>query len=146
MDVAGLRDWCTMGESKPNILDNKPQDTFGIVNFLTSDFSRYGVGSKKAIFNIGKHVKVETRVLGSHEVVEVELDSEKMEQNPSQWTTSLKTTVAQSCHQTSFTRFTISKMKETYIQTYDSTIVRQKLAHIYHYYIFGPWYVLQLTE
>ena len=147
MDAARLRNWCTLGDSKPNPLDYVPlQDHYSPANFLTSDFSRYGVGSKKAIFNIGKSVTVETRALDSQDVVEVTLDSELMEQSQKPWSANLKISRTNDHIPLSYTKLTISRIKEPYIQSYNAVIVRQKLAHIYHYYIFGPWYVLRIIE
>ena len=69
----GLKTWATMGitESiKPKNVEKKKKN---VEKYLTSDFSRYGVGSKKAIFNIGSEVTVISKDKNSRWVYEVSL-------------------------------------------------------------------------
>jgi DNA gyrase/topoisomerase IV subunit B len=48
MNLDGIKNWATLGVSTPPIVTKLKS----VEKYLTSDFSRYGVGSKKAIFNL----------------------------------------------------------------------------------------------
>ncbi len=148
MNFSNLVSWATMGVSTPPTHD----DNFKMTQeeqekYITSDFSRYGVGSKKAIFNLGDEVKLEAKAKDSRWVSEVTLSRSKLEQefansnsNEQKWQTVMKTrapTKAEAASGT-FTRVTISNIKELYLKNYDASNVRRELAHLYHYYIFGP--------
>jgi hypothetical protein len=70
----GIKTWATLGitESiKPTKVTKKKKNF--VDKYLTSDFSRYGVGSKKAIFNIGSKVTVTSKQKNSRWVYEVSL-------------------------------------------------------------------------
>jgi len=69
MNAEGVIGWATMG------LSSIPEETkkLRFEKYVTSDFSRYGVGSKKAIFNIGDNVTITTKPKDSKWVYEVSL-------------------------------------------------------------------------
>jgi hypothetical protein len=70
----GIKTWATLGitESIKPTKVTKKKNNF-VDKYLTSDFSRYGVGSKKAIFNIGSKVTVTSKQKNSRWVYEVSL-------------------------------------------------------------------------
>jgi len=140
MDIEGLKHWCTLGESKPNpvkLMQHLPNDATP-ASFLTSDISRYGVGSKKAIFNIGSRVTVVTKTKQSAVESQVTLDRDELEQSANPWNQKIKVVPTNTSKNDSYTKFVIYNVKKSYLENYDSIVLRNQLAHIYHYYIFGP--------
>jgi hypothetical protein len=147
MNYNGLVEWAKLGVTRPppinrDTLLSMPRPRTEM--HLTNDFSRYGVGSKKAIFNLGSRVTMCTRPSGSKLVHETTLSTTKLEDDynkgkESQWKIEVdsRTPNEQELHRSNFTHIVISELKEVYINKYDSAIVRRSLAHIYHYYIFG---------
>ena len=109
-----------------------------VADYLTSDFSRYGVGSKKAVFSLGDSVVVTTRRAGSPWVSECVLSKAHMRKDG--WRTTLSArapTEAEAAHQ-SFTCFTIRELKQVHLDTYSQQHIAAWLAHVYHYYVWGP--------
>ena len=141
MDVEGLKYWCTLGESKPNVVNRMEHSTKEPTPycFLTSEISRYGVGSKKAIFNIGSRVTVKSKAKGTTVESEVTLDKNELEKSSTPWQQKIKVASSQHDKNTSFTKFLISNIKQGYLVDYNAKTLREQLAHIYHYYIFGPF-------
>ncbi|KAG2374667.1 hypothetical protein C9374_010686 [Naegleria lovaniensis] len=112
--------------------------------FITSDFSRYGVGSKKAIFNLGDQVTLVSKPKDSRFVYEVTLSRQKLEEDfgsgkDKQWKADCISRPPSDTEKQwdSFTHFTISDIKKVYVDRYDASIIKKRLGHIYHYYIYG---------
>ena len=109
-----------------------------IAHYLTSEFSRYGVGSKKAIFNLGDSVTMTTKSTTSRWVYEVKLSRQSILEDG--WKTSIHVRAPRDSEveSPSFTHVHISDIKTTYIHKYNSDSIRREIAHLYHYYIWGP--------
>lgn len=112
--------------------------------FITSDFSRYGVGSKKAIFNLGDQVTLVSKPKDSRFVYEVTLSRQKLEEDfgsgkDKQWKADCISRPPSDTEKQweSFTHFTISDIKKVYVDRYDASLIKKRLGHIYHYYIYG---------
>ena len=134
------------GERRPPIIKTVPDQSGDasfechsrVVDFLTSDFSRYGVGSKKAVFSIGDTVEVSTKRADTPWVSQCTLSKSSMRKDG--WCTVVKArhpTAEEAAH-TSFTTFRISDIKQVHTECYSTAYLKAWLAHIYHYYIFGP--------
>eukprot|EP00659_Diplonema_papillatum_P015293 gene15293-23370_t len=106
--------------------------------YLNSDFSRYGVGSKKAVFSIGSAVTVSSRAKGSPWVTECTLSRRDMRAKG--WTTELtaRRPTAEEARHASFTCFTITELAASAVEGYSKSYLINSLAHIYHYYLWGP--------
>lgn len=174
MDREGLNNWARMGMSSYNSafeapspqkmnkngavdLENSTEES--ISKYLTSEFSRYGVGSKKAIFNLGNKVSLTTKTKTSRFVYKTSLSRKELEKDSSEgkspkdsqkkskiddgsdnWKAVFDTVPATEQETTwnSFTQIEISDLKDLYVKRYDERKVRRELGNIYHYYIFGP--------
>eukprot|EP00756_Hemistasia_phaeocysticola_P022875 Hpha_TRINITY_DN15862_c1_g4::TRINITY_DN15862_c1_g4_i1::g.191769::m.191769 len=109
-----------------------------VADHLSSDFSRYGVGSKKAVFNIGRKVKVTSRHLGCMVVGECELSEAAVKD--AGWRAKVRTRnpKPEELELPSFTEVAIGDLTDVYVRAYDAPRLRFHLGHIYHYYIWGP--------
>ncbi|KAL9647474.1 hypothetical protein ABK040_006835 [Willaertia magna] len=144
MNFQTLKHWATMGISDPpSMIEDKVTSKKKNDKYVTSDFSRYGVGSKKAIFNIGDEVTMITKPKDSRFVYEVSLSRSRLENDfkdkEKQWRANIQSRPPSENekHWESFTHVIISEVKEYYIAQYETLAVKRKLAHLYHYYIFG---------
>jgi len=79
MTSTGIRKWGTLGandsERGHSQSGRKPID-----RFVTSLFSRFGVGSKAALFYLGPDIKITSRTKGSKFVSFMELNAPEMKQ------------------------------------------------------------------
>eukprot|EP01080_Neovahlkampfia_damariscottae_P009904 gene9904-2226_t len=143
MNFEGLKTWATMGVTESIKPKNVVKKKTNVEKYLTSDFSRYGVGSKKAIFNIGSEVTVTSKEKNSRWVYEVSLSKKKLEEEYSKnlkWKTNVITRAPKNESEKSvesFTLITIGDMNPLYYENYNSQFVRRDLSSIYHYYIHG---------
>lgn len=141
MNLDEIRNWATLGMTDAPDLSKYSErylnHSLRKKKFISSDFSRYGVGSKRAIFNIGSKVTLTSKTSLSNHVTEVSLDKHQlnMDQN---WR--VKISIRDPLFnetEPSFTNVKISNINKLYIEEYQSDFVRKKLSHIYHYYIHG---------
>ncbi|EFC47386.1 predicted protein [Naegleria gruberi] len=151
MNFKTLVNWATLGITEAPVDDSKlptrekaPLRRRFFDKFVTSDFSRYGVGSKKAIFNLGDEVTLVSKPKDSRFVYEVSLSRQKLEQDftsgkDKQWKANCISRPPTDTEKQweSFTHFTISDIKKVYVDRYDPAIIKKRLGHIYHYYIHG---------
>jgi hypothetical protein len=115
MDINMLQSWATLGMTEsPHC--NAPNEGPNSI-YRTSAFSRYGVGSKKAIFNLGCAVKVVSKKSGSRFCYEAVLSKEQFKEQQqtsrsgsAQWRTTLSMREAGpgEANESHFTTLTIS--------------------------------------
>lgn len=81
MDAEKIKAWGRMGDSRSNDTSHSKLSPAARKIFLTSSISLYGVGSKKAIFNLGSAVTVTSKSQNSEMVHEVTLDKEQLKKS-----------------------------------------------------------------
>eukprot|EP01065_Artemidia_motanka_P017394 TRINITY_DN2085_c0_g1_i1.p1 TRINITY_DN2085_c0_g1~~TRINITY_DN2085_c0_g1_i1.p1 ORF type:complete len:2077 (+),score=805.52 TRINITY_DN2085_c0_g1_i1:42-6233(+) len=163
MTAQGVHDWARLGQEgrgmpqweEAELLEaigevaRSPQDTksgygrctfeseVSVADHLSSDFSRYGVGSKKAVFNLGRQVTVTTRARGTNQVTECTLSEAGVREQG--WKATVATRAPRPDEgDESFTDFAVSQLSPVYLRGYDAQRLRGHLGHIYHYYVWGP--------
>ena len=146
MSVDGVKQWAILGRTHHlRRLSSTPiqQLTDRAIHSsktasLTSDFSRFGVGSKKAVFSLGDSVTVTTRSGNSPWVCECTLSKNTIKQTG--WSTSISVRIP--THDegklSSFTLFSITGLSETHRVGFNEDFIVSWFGHIYHYYIYGP--------
>jgi len=142
MKTDEVKNWATMGVSdSPDMTSHFRRNSSHSMKqrkYITSDFSRYGVGSKRAIFNIGSMVTLCSKSASSPHVSQVSLDKRELNVNQS-WKARIviRDPSKEERRHDSFTTIIISDVNDLYTSDYQPEEVRKKLSHLYHYYVFG---------